>query len=79
VTVSTAYKAKGREWPRVQIAADFLPPKDTDELGPDGSPLPGTVDSAEARLAYVAVTRARHHLDRGGLTWIDRHGQGDKK
>ncbi|MEV6013383.1 UvrD-helicase domain-containing protein [Streptomyces sp. NPDC051976] len=73
VTVSTAHKAKGREWPRVQIAADFHPPKDTDELGPDGSPIPGPVDGAEARLAYVAVTRARHHLDRSGLAWIDRY------
>jgi superfamily I DNA/RNA helicase len=73
VTVSTAHKAKGREWPRVQIAADFHPPKDTDQLGPDGNPIPGPVDSAEARLAYVAVTRAQHLLDRSGLSWIDRY------
>ena len=73
VTVSTAHKAKGREWPRVQIAADFHPPKDTDQLGPDGRPVPGPVDSAEARLAYVAVTRAQQLLDRSGLSWIDRY------
>jgi superfamily I DNA/RNA helicase len=76
VTVSTAHKAKGREWPRVHIAADFTPPRDTDQLGPDGSPVPGPVDSAEARLAYVAVTRARHLLDRSGLSWIDRYPGG---
>jgi superfamily I DNA/RNA helicase len=73
VTVSTAHKAKGREWPRVQIAADFTPPKDTDERGPDGNPIPGPIDSAEARLAYVAVTRAQQLLDRSGLSWIDRY------
>lgn len=73
VTVSTAHKAKGREWPRVQIATDFHPPKDTDQLAPDGTPIPEPVDSAEARLAYVAVTRAQHLLDRTGLSWIDRY------
>jgi superfamily I DNA/RNA helicase len=73
VTVSTAHKAKGRQWPRVQIATDFTPPKDTDECGPDGNPIPGPIDSAEARLAYVAVTRAQQLLDRSGLSWIDRY------
>lgn len=73
VTVSTAHKAKGREWPRVQIAGDFHPPKDTDQPGPDGRPIPGPVDRAEARLAYVAVTRAQQLLDHSGLSWIDRY------
>ncbi|MFF6961711.1 UvrD-helicase domain-containing protein [Streptomyces sp. NPDC008317] len=73
VTVSTAHKAKGREWSRVQIASDFAPPKDTDQPGPDGTPIPAPVDSAEARLAYVAVTRAQNLLDRTGLSWIDRY------
>jgi ATP-dependent exoDNAse (exonuclease V) beta subunit len=27
------------------------------------------IDDAEARLVYVAVTRTRHHLDLGGLSW----------
>ncbi|MEI5011697.1 UvrD-helicase domain-containing protein [Streptomyces sp. PmtA] len=67
VIVSTAHKAKGREWPTVKIADDFTPPKNT------GQPIPRPVDDAEARLAYVAVTRARQHLDRGGLSWIDHH------
>jgi AAA domain-containing protein/UvrD-like helicase family protein len=73
VTVSTAHKAKGREWPRVRIAPDFTPPPDTDELDAEGRPVPGPVDEAEARLAYVAVTRARHHLDAAGLAWINHH------
>lgn len=50
VIVSTAHKAKGREWPRVQIASDFSPELD---VLPDG----------ELRLGYVAVTRARKTLD----------------
>ncbi|MEV6013761.1 UvrD-helicase domain-containing protein [Streptomyces sp. NPDC051976] len=73
VTVSTAHKAKGREWTSVRIANDFTPPKDTDTRDEKGNPVPGPVDEAEARLAYVAVTRARHHLDRGSLAWIDNH------
>ncbi|GAA2470489.1 UvrD-helicase domain-containing protein [Streptomyces mauvecolor] len=73
VTVSTAHKAKGREWPRVRIASDFTPPADTGELDAGGHPVPRPVDEAEARLAYVAVTRARHHLDPAGLDWISQH------
>ncbi|MFJ5894682.1 UvrD-helicase domain-containing protein [Streptomyces sp. NPDC093064] len=73
VTVSTAHKAKGREWATVRIAPDFTPPPDTDELDAAGVPVPEPVDEAEARLAYVAVTRARHHLDPAGLAWITNH------
>ncbi|WP_069770977.1 UvrD-helicase domain-containing protein [Streptomyces sp. LUP30] len=71
VTVSTAHTAKGREWPTVQIGNDFPPPKDTDQLDDHGHPVPDPVSDTDARLAYVAVTRARHHLDLGGLTWIN--------
>ncbi|MBW1603586.1 ATP-dependent helicase [Streptomyces sp. JJ66] len=72
VVVSTAHKAKGREWPSVRIAEDFepQPSSDVDEHG-QPVPRPYTVD--DYRLAYVSVTRARHHLDRGGLRWIDKH------
>jgi AAA domain len=62
LVVSTAHKAKGREWPRVRIAADFREPKGED------TPIP----RAEAMLAYVAVTRARLQLDPDGLAWVDR-------
>lgn len=65
VVVSTAHKAKGREWPTVKISDDFHPPK-TREDGVQDDP-----DPAELRLAYVAVTRARDVLDRGALAWID--------
>ncbi|MGW0770285.1 UvrD-helicase domain-containing protein [Streptomyces sp. NPDC002676] len=73
VTVSTAHKAKGREWARVRIAPDFTPPANPDEVDAAGRPTPRPVDEAEARLAYVAVTRARHHLDPIGLAWIHQH------
>lgn len=73
VTVSTAHKAKGREWPCVRIADDFTPPKDSDQLDDTGRAVPGPIDDGEARLAYVAVTRTRHRLDIGGLSWIENH------
>ncbi|MER6563482.1 UvrD-helicase domain-containing protein [Streptomyces sp. NPDC001027] len=73
VTVSTAHTAKGREWPAVRIADDFPPPKDTDQHDAQGRPIPEPVSGTDARLAYVAVTRGRHHLDLGGLSWINTH------
>ncbi|MCI4078838.1 UvrD-helicase domain-containing protein [Streptomyces sp. MMS21 TC-5] len=77
VTVSTAHKAKGREWPTVQIGNDFRPPKDDEEPDAQGRPVPGAIDGAEARLAYVAVTRARGCLDLGGLAWVHDHPNGN--
>jgi superfamily I DNA/RNA helicase len=73
VTVSTAHSAKGREWPTVRIGDDFPPPKDTDQTDAQGRPVPEPVSDTDARLAYVAVTRARRHLDLGGLAWINDH------
>ena len=65
VIISTAHKAKGAEWDTVKIGRDFRQPK-ADETG-----RPGKVPKGEAMLAYVAVTRAKRVLDRGGLDWID--------
>ncbi|MEU9064999.1 UvrD-helicase domain-containing protein [Streptomyces sp. NPDC048430] len=76
VTVSTAHKAKGREWNSVKIADDFAPPRDSDEKDSNGEPVPRPIDEAEARLAYVAVTRARQQLDLGGLSWVNHHPDG---
>ncbi|MDT0382438.1 UvrD-helicase domain-containing protein [Streptomyces sp. DSM 42041] len=79
ITVSTAHKAKGREWPVVRIADDFTEPAPSPDTpaAEDGTPQPGPIDTAEARLSYVAVTRARQHLDLGGLNWIDHHPDGN--
>lgn len=53
VLVSTAHRAKGREWDRVRIGPDFHPGR---------NPPP-----EEVNLAYVAATRARRYLDPGPL------------
>lgn len=65
VTLSTAHKAKGREWDRVKIAPDFKEP-----VNEDGSD--GTLNRSEMMLAYVSVTRAQQILDPMGLTWVNR-------
>ena len=67
IVVSTVHKAKGREWPKVLIADDFSEPR-TDEFG-----VREDVASEDAMTAYVAVTRAQHVLDVGGLSWVDAH------
>lgn len=56
--VSTAHKAKGREWASVQLAGDFcVAPKDiADDEQYDPS-------ASEKRLLYVALTRGRLRLD----------------
>jgi hypothetical protein len=76
VVISTAHKAKGREWPTVQIGSDFHPPS-PDPDDPQGRIL---VPREEAMLAYVAVTRAQETLDNDGLAWVkDVHGiKGDR-
>jgi superfamily I DNA/RNA helicase len=68
VTVSTAHKAKGREWQTVRIGNDFPQPNDNNPGAPKAD-QPLEVSDTDARLAYVAVTRARHRLDLGGLAW----------
>ncbi|SOE08994.1 UvrD-like helicase C-terminal domain-containing protein [Streptomyces sp. 2323.1] len=79
VIVSTAHRAKGREWPSVRIAGDFPPPRDSDEVDDAGRPIPRPIDDAEARLAYVAVTRTRTRLDIRGLAWVDQHPDGNSR
>jgi hypothetical protein len=53
IVLSTAHKAKGREWDSVRLAPDFL-----------SSRLSGTDPNVESevRLFYVAMTRAKRHL-----------------
>jgi len=54
VIVSTAHKAKGREWPIVSLGADWAPFAGVDRLTRQRWRR-----DEEARLWYVAVTRAR--------------------
>ncbi|SLH44005.1 UvrD-helicase domain-containing protein [Mycobacteroides abscessus] len=65
--VSTAHRAKGRQWESVKISDDY----------PDGANRRDdhrkNNSKSEAMIAYVAVTRAQQLLDRGGLSWIDQH------
>jgi hypothetical protein len=65
LVVSTAHRSKGREWPTVRIHGDFRAPK------PDPKSGLIVLRREEARLAYVAVTRARQQLDNSALSWID--------
>ena len=58
--ISTAHKAKGREWTSVTLATDFPEP---DESG---------LADEEWRLLYVSVTRAQHALDISGVPALDR-------
>ena len=60
VVLSTAHKAKGREWDTVRIGDDFQP-----KATPDGVAKP--LSEAEIMLRYVAVTRAKNTLDVGLL------------
>jgi hypothetical protein len=72
VVISTAHKSKGREWKKVRVSDDFKEPKPVvDPLS--GETGPGVILKAEAMLHYVTVTRAREHLDRGGLNWVDSY------
>ena len=50
VILSTAHKAKGREWVSVRLTSDFL----SSRRGPGAAP--------EVRLFYVAMTRAKNTL-----------------
>ena len=61
VCISTAHKAKGREWDTVRIADDFAPPVDKES----GEPKP--LSPADVMLRYVAVTRAKLELEPGVL------------
>lgn len=64
LVVSTAHKAKGREWDAVLLDEDFAI-----FGGPKGQPdVEREPTVAETRLRYVAVTRAKRRLDNTALT-----------
>ena len=58
--VSTAHKAKGREWPAVRLMDDFL--KSLPRKGQRGEQS-SAVDPSELRLLYVALTRAKDTME----------------
>jgi len=70
VAVTTCHSIKGLEWTNVQIGDDFFEPRPF-ENPLTGEMEPGVIDKHEAMIHYVAVTRAKRHLDRSGLSWVD--------
>jgi hypothetical protein len=64
VILSTAHKAKGLQWPTVQIGPDFPTAERLAESADDDNNGGG---NAELRLIYVAATRARETLDVSGV------------
>ncbi len=66
LVISTAHKGKGRQFDTVKIASDFPSPVSRDPE--TGEPR---FRAEEARLAYVAVTRAQRVLDSQSLSWVD--------
>lgn len=66
IVISTAHKAKGRQWDTVQIASDFR--RDREEG--DDRPNPKVDTKPELRLLYVALTRAQRVLDMTALSTV---------
>lgn len=60
--LTTAHRAKGREWDRVILANDFPVPTD-DDLAGRSSRKKAKWTPEEANLLYVATTRARKELN----------------
>lgn len=61
LVISTAHKAKGREWHRVKLGNDF--PDPTEDRRSAGDLGDDAISDEELRLLYVAVTRAQHEID----------------
>jgi hypothetical protein len=59
ITLSTAHKAKGREWDRVKLAGDFPDPEKRE------------ISDEDVRLLYVSATRAKRMLDPTQVGFFD--------
>lgn len=71
VILTSAHKSKGREWNHVLLMDDFPVPNDAD-LGLPSDEEPSKWNEEEARLLYVAVTRAKLVLDVSVCdAWLD--------
>lgn len=66
--VSTAHKAKGREWDHVRLSSDFHQEPEYDPA--TGVKMPIWITKDEAMLCYVTVTRAKLSLDAEALDWF---------
>lgn len=62
VTISTTHKAKGREWSAVRLEDDFVLTQEDEDGNPRDLP------AEEMRILYVALTRAKAHLQIGDQT-----------
>jgi superfamily I DNA/RNA helicase len=62
VVISTAHKAKGREWHSVRLMDDFMPARPSRDKA-QAHPGATSHDPAEVRLLYVALTRAKQGVD----------------
>jgi energy-coupling factor transporter ATP-binding protein EcfA2 len=65
IEIITAHRSKGSEWDRVYIWSDFRGPKKNPHTGKDILP-----PIEELKLGYVAITRAKKHLDVGSLQYL---------
>lgn len=65
VEILTAHKSKGSEWDNVMIWNDFRGPEKDNITGKETLP-----SFEEKKIGYVAVTRARKHLDAGSLKYL---------
>lgn len=61
--ISTAHKAKGREWTTVRLMDDFLKSQPRQDATPDATGRIKGHDPAELRLFYVALTRAKEAIE----------------
>ena len=74
--LATAHKAKGLEWPRVQLAGDFPSLGELQAVDRDGRPsLTPEERDQELHLLYVAATRARQQLEPNAAVWSCRAGR----
>jgi hypothetical protein len=62
VIISTAHKAKGREWRTVRLMDDFMRSQPKVKITQEQCDLNGH-DPAELRLFYVALTRAKEAIE----------------
>jgi len=75
VVLSTTHKAKGREWDSVELTDDFRVATGKEGIGPTD------YEREELRIAYVALTRAKHSLNVPDslLRELMKHGSDDNK